>query len=127
VRDLAASLLAPYSDRVTISGAEILLPPAAAISLTLALHELATNALKYGALSVAAGQVQLSWQASETSLDLVWQERGGPPVEPPSRQGFGTRMIARGFAAERDGAAAIRFEPAGVRAELSIRHAPADV
>jgi two-component sensor histidine kinase len=70
--------------------------------------------VKYGALSVPEGRVTLSWTAEDGRLNLVWQERGGPPVSPPARRGFGTRMIERGLAAELAGTAQIDFRANGV-------------
>ena len=84
----------------------------------MALHELATNAMKYGALSTSDGRVRVAWTlASEPGaprLDLTWTERDGPPVSPPTRRGFGSRLIERGLAAELSGAATIDFQPEGV-------------
>jgi two-component sensor histidine kinase len=82
--------------------------------LTMALHELATNAIKYGALSVAGGGVEIRWRRNaEGGLTLDWRESGGPPVHPPTRSGFG-RMVIENAAGSR-GSVVHRFEPAGVR------------
>ncbi|WP_409567638.1 sensor histidine kinase [Methylobacterium sp. J-030] len=88
--------------RVTLDGPDLRLPPEGALALTMILHELCTNAVKHGALSVPGGRVALAWTL-ETSpggraLRMTWRERGGPPVVPPSRTGFGTRLLERGFA-----------------------------
>ena len=83
--------------------------------MALIFHELATNAVKYGALSAEAGRVDLSWtldRATET-LTLTWAESGGPPVAPPTRKGFGTRLIERGLRGELRGSAAMTYAPAG--------------
>lgn len=86
-------------ERFATSGPEVALGPKAALGLTLILHELATNAVKYGALSTAAGRVTLGWRIheieGETQFRLRWQESGGPPVQPPTRRGFGSRLIER--------------------------------
>ena len=104
--------------RFDLSGPAIRLSPRTALSLSMALHELATNALKYGALSTPEGKVRIAWGlAPETGaarLDLTWTERGGPPVSAPTRRGFGSRLIERGLAAELSGSAAIDFHPDGV-------------
>ena len=84
----------------------------------MALHELATNAMKYGALSTAEGRIRVVWdlapEPGAARLDLTWTERGGPPVKPPTERGFGSRLIERGLAAELSGSAAIDFQPDGV-------------
>jgi PAS domain S-box-containing protein len=106
------------SARFELSGPSIRLSPKTALSLSMALHELATNAVKYGALSTQDGRIQIAWDlAPETGaprLDLTWTERDGPPVKPPERRGFGSRLIERGLAAELAGAAVIDFQPDGV-------------
>ena len=81
-------------------------------------HELATNAVKYGALSNETGEVHLSWLVDHTQkpphLLLRWEEKGGPAVEPPSRKGFGSRLIERSLAQDLDGEARIEYAPTGV-------------
>ena len=108
--------------RFGLSGPSIRLSPKTALSLSMALHELATNAVKYGALSVEAGRIEITWGlAPETGvrrLDLTWTERGGPPVKPPEQRGFGSRLIERGLAAELAGAAVINFQPEGVVCQI---------
>lgn len=104
--------------RFDLSGPSIRLSPRTALSLSMALHELATNAVKYGALSVLEGRIAIAWSfapgSGDQRLDLVWTERGGPTVKPPSSRGFGSRLIERGLAAELSGEASIQFEPSGV-------------
>ena len=83
----------------------------------MALQELATNASKYGALSSQWGEVHLTWSvdaATPPRLHLLWEERGGPPVTPPTVRGFGTRLIERSLAHDLDGGASIEFAPTGV-------------
>jgi PAS domain S-box-containing protein len=113
--------LAPYRSeraRFRIEGADLRLPPKTAVSLALAIHELATNAVKYGALSVPSGEVAIRWsqEPGDTGprLRFEWREQGGPPVAPPSRRGFGTRLIERSLAAEFEGEVKIDFAPGGV-------------
>jgi PAS domain S-box-containing protein len=109
--------VAPHSGcagRFAIAGPDVDLPPKAAVSLALTVHELSTNAVKYGALSVPGGRVEIGWTADGGRLRFVWRESGGPEVAEPSRRGFGTRMIERGLAAELDGTAAIEFRREGV-------------
>jgi len=104
--------------RFDLSGPSIRLSPKSALSLSMALHELATNAIKYGALSTPEGRVRVSWALAPdpgaARLDLTWTESGGPPVAPPAQRGFGSRLIERGLAAELSGSAAIDFQPDGV-------------
>ena len=123
LRELLEQTAAPYAqlDGVTpivASGPQVYLPPKVSIALALAFHELATNAAKYGALSVEGGQVQVAWtqQPMETGsrLSLQWREVGGPPVSPPSRNGFGTRLIERGLSAELGGEVRLDFRPDGL-------------
>jgi two-component sensor histidine kinase len=87
----------------------------AALALAMALHELATNAAKYGALSGDRGEVALTWQAKADGqacrLELEWRERGGPAVAVPSRAGFGSRLLTQGLAADLAGAAELDFAP----------------
>jgi two-component sensor histidine kinase len=95
--------LAPYAGpigRVALNGLPIRLASAAAVSLSLAFHELATNAAKYGALSVPEGGVAVTWtrrraESGKQLLEIVWREHDGPLVQPPARRGFGSRLLAR--------------------------------
>jgi two-component sensor histidine kinase len=97
-------------------------PAHTVLSLSLALHELATNALKYGALSTGEGRVSLSWRLVEEDgvrrLHLQWAERGGPPVTTPSRKGFGSRLIERALAADIGGSVQLNFERSGVVCDI---------
>jgi PAS domain S-box-containing protein len=102
------------AERIVAEGPDIEIPPKTAVSLALALHELATNAAKYGALSVAPGHIEIRWRYEDGRLRLVWRESGGPLVEVPATRGFGTRMIERGLAADLGGAVKIDFRPEGV-------------
>lgn len=106
------------ADRFELSGPAVRLSPKTALSLSMALHELATNAMKYGALSTPEGRIRLAWdlapEPGAARLDLTWTERDGPPVAPPAERGFGSRLIERGLAAELSGSATIAFPPEGV-------------
>ncbi len=97
---------------------DIRLGPKAALALSLALHELCTNAAKYGALSAETGQARITWHvAGDGDAALFrfrWQESGGPPVKAPERKGFGSRLIERSLAGSFGGQAGIRYEAAGV-------------
>jgi PAS domain S-box-containing protein len=109
--------IAPHGGRAgrfSVDGPDVDLPPKAAVSLALAVHELSTNAVKYGALSQPGGSVAIGWSVEAGRLRLVWAESGGPEVAEPARRGFGTRMIERGLAAELDGSAVIEFRRGGL-------------
>ncbi|MGU3664892.1 sensor histidine kinase [Methylobacterium sp. A49B] len=101
--------------RITLAGPDLRLPPEGALALTMILHELCTNAVKHGALSVPGGRAALSWvretDAGAPTLRITWRERGGPPVAPPARSGFGTRLLERGLAGR--GTASLAYEAAG--------------
>jgi PAS domain S-box-containing protein len=125
--EVAERALRPFlgqvSERVRIEGPEVWLHPGAALNLALVFHELATNAVKYGALSVEAGRVALTWtfDEGEERLRMVWQESGGPPVSEPVRKGFGSRLIERGLRGELQGQAVVSFEPAGLICLMEAR------
>jgi PAS domain S-box-containing protein len=106
------------SSRIDWSGPRLRLVPRTAIAVAMALHELATNAVKYGALSAEGGRVELTWridgEPGEQRLRMRWREYGGPPVGPPTRRGFGSRLIEDGLSRELGGEVRILFEPDGV-------------
>lgn len=106
--------------RFRVSGPGTLIGPSAALSLGLMLHELGTNALKYGALSVPMGWVSIGWtiegEGPAATFQLDWQEQGGPAVTPPTRKGFGSRLIQRGLAG---GDVLLRYNDEGVHCTLS--------
>ena len=104
-------------DRYRISGPVLRLPARQSLSLSLALHELCTNAVKYGALSNDTGRVEVAWRldpADHGTIAFSWREIDGPPVSPPSRQGFGSRLITRVLAEDLNGEASMNFEPSGL-------------
>ncbi len=108
-------------DRVTCWGPAVKLDPQTAVALSLVLHELGTNANKYGALSASAGRVDLTWETEENGnvLKLRWQESGGPKVKPPVRRGFGTFIIEQSLSGL-DGAADLRFEAGGCACDMRL-------
>jgi two-component sensor histidine kinase len=121
--EVVGRTLAPYEGdgRAILTPAsppEVSLGPNAAVTLAMAFHELATNAAKYGALSAKGGQVEVDWRlldiGGRTLLEIAWAERGGPPVRPPSRRGFGTQFVQRALAREFDGAVSLQFAPTGL-------------
>ncbi len=100
LEDIVRTELASFSTRITIQGPRIVLSPSATQGFALIVHELATNAIKYGGLSNKAGKVKVTWSQvdmadQEPRLSFRWQERDGPPVEPPGRKGFGSRLLER--------------------------------
>ena len=105
----------PEDNRFRLEGPHFVLPPKAAIAVSLILHELATNAAKYGALSNAAGYVNLAWQTDGDRVRLQWMEHDGPPVTPPEREGFGTKVVSRAFGAEFAPEVNFDFQPEGLR------------
>jgi PAS domain S-box-containing protein len=109
--------LAPKQTRW--SGPELFLTPRAANALSLALHELAANALKFGALSVDSGRVDLRWsRQADGGIELVWTETGGPPVSAPEHQGFGSTLLGQVTGRELNGGTRVDFRPVGVQARL---------
>ncbi len=110
------------AERFELSGPAVRLSPKTALSLSMALHELATNAIKYGALRTPQGHVRIAWKTATgkgaARLNLTWTERDGPPVTPPAQRGFGSRLIERGLAAELAGSATIDFRPEGVVCQI---------
>jgi two-component sensor histidine kinase len=121
--EIVRSEMSPYGDRVQVEGASVMLQAGAAQGFALALHELATNAAKYGALSNATGRVHISWStlASNGSIRFIfrWQERGGPAVIPPTRKGFGSVVLEEAMSEHFDVPPRLDFSIAGVTYELS--------
>jgi len=108
-------------DRITIGGPEVILTPQVGLTLSLALHELGTNAMKYGALSNDGGRVDVTWSImphDPECVSIVWKESGGPAVVAPANRGFGSRLLEKALASELNGRVTIHFEPAGVRCEI---------
>lgn len=111
------------SHRVTLNGPPVALEPAAALSLGMIFHELATNAAKYGALSAPEGRVMVDWAVANQTrpvLTLTWREIGGPPVAPPERRGFGSRLIERNVRHDLAGAVKLDYANDGFSAEFSV-------
>lgn len=130
LRQLIQDTLAPYSfnHEIDIKGSRFMLTQEAGIALSLATHELATNAAKYGSLSTDGGSVQVQWgideSASEPRFELSWSERGGPPVKPPTRQGFGQKTLKRGVQSAFDGAVDLEYDPTGLRCRIVAPMSP---
>ncbi|MCF6371247.1 sensor histidine kinase [Rhizobium halophilum] len=123
--DIVAEALEPYADfseRFAVSGPEVSLAPRACLSFAMAIQELTTNAIKYGALSVPGGQVAVTWdvERSGSMLRFAWQESGGPSVTPPIRRGFGTRLLEGGLARDMNGSAILAFASDGLRCTFEV-------
>lgn len=123
VRQVVEGTLEPHADlaapdRLTITGPAVRLGAQQMLALSMALHELGTNAAKYGALSVATGRVEVVWSTLRREdgrwLHLEWRETGGPAVRPPTRRGFGSKLIERALRDALDGEVTLAFDPAGV-------------
>lgn len=132
LRSLLASELAGYQtreNRVTLVGPEVSLPSETAIPLGLAIHELTSNSAKFGALSASAGDLHVSWERTRRdegeALVFRWAEHGGPKVEPPEREGFGTRMLGRVLRIQLGAQVASDFHPDGFRIQLILPLGPA--
>jgi two-component sensor histidine kinase len=123
--DLVREELAPYldnaADRVTVNGPALLLRPAAAQSLAMVLHELATNAVKYGALSSPTGMLDVEWTRTPDLLQLNWAERGGPSVKQPGENGFGTKIIRASIERQLHGELVQDWNGAGLTCTIRIK------
>jgi PAS domain S-box-containing protein len=128
LRRVVAEALSAYStERVDITGPDISISPKAVVAIALIVHELATNAAKYGALSAESGKISVSWKlegSPDSLLRLLWSESGGPPVRPPSRRGFGSRLIEAMSSGQLNGRAELAYDESGLRCLIS---APLDV
>jgi two-component sensor histidine kinase len=120
--DIVAQALEAFSpNQVKISGPAIDISSKHTLGLSLALHELATNAAKYGALSCSEGCVRVHWQDQDGVLRLDWEESGGPPVAPPSRKGFGSRLLERILVRDLSGTIKLDYQPSGLRCGITAR------
>jgi len=128
LRDVLEAELAPYQSpgktNWTATGENLRLTPKMALAIGMAFHELATNAVKFGALSVPSGHIVIAWSEQQGDdghrLHLTWVERGGPTVTEPAQKGFGSRMIAEGLAYELDGDVQVDYHPEGVRCIINV-------
>jgi PAS domain S-box-containing protein len=124
LKRLADDELAPYrtgdADKIVASGPVVILQPAPAQTLALAIHELATNAAKYGALSSITGKVRLTWDLNSDGLELQWIEGGGPSVRAPATRGYGTRVVTTSVEGQLGGRATFEWRSEGLRCTLWI-------
>ncbi|USQ98247.1 PAS domain S-box protein [Caulobacter sp. RL271] len=127
VEEVVRQAVRPFIDngdtaRIMLAGPPLRVGPSAALALALALHELGTNAVKYGALSVPAGVVRIEWSwTASGQAQLLWRETGGPGVAPPAHRGFGARLLSGGLASDLGGRPELIFAPEGVEARLTLR------
>jgi PAS domain S-box-containing protein len=124
-RDVSSLCEPDASGRFVLEGPSCRLDPRRALALSMALHELCTNAVKHGALSSPRGQVRIAWNrrvdaGGRDVLELLWQESGGPAVSPPERKGFGSRLLERGLKRDLEGEVELAFEPSGVVFRVSM-------
>src|SRR5258708_2092277 len=129
LRELLSGSLAPYAgggfERIVLRGEDVILRPRAVLTLAMAVHELTTNAAKYGARSVPGGRIEINWQPERAKnghpvLRISWIEQGGPSVAEPAQRGFGSKLIEGSVAAELGGTARLGFEPQGLHSEIVI-------
>ncbi|WP_417308693.1 sensor histidine kinase [Devosia sp.] len=122
LRAMVSQALKPHQEngRITVEGPETMIPSQNALGVALAIHELATNATKYGALSNDTGRVRLSWAVdADSGFTMEWREQGGPPVAPPTRNGFGSQLMRRIVPSYFSGVGETRFAEDGLHYVLT--------
>lgn len=128
IRAALQPFLAENQARLVVDGPRLRLQEPTATGIALAVHELATNALKYGALSTPNGSVRLNWQLRNIDAGeqfaLEWREQNGPPANKPNREGFGTRLIRMAVSREKDGTVSVDFEPTGLTCRMTFLRTP---
>lgn len=130
LQDIVKAAMGPYltrgQEQIAIAGPSVTLRPRVALTLAMVFHELATNAAKYGALSCEGGRVEIAWSLdrdqpdSRPRLRMRWRERGGPPVAPPTRRGFGSKLIEASVGTELEGSAQLSYDPAGLSCVMQL-------
>jgi two-component sensor histidine kinase len=122
LRTLVMEELRPYWQRGNVEGPDLTLKPQSAQLIAMALHELTTNAVKYGALSVPTGSVRVEWlRTANGNVVLRWVETGGPPVEPPKHEGFGSRVLQRALSAQLSGETRFNWRAEGLACEIEMQ------
>ncbi len=133
LEEVVGCCLEPYddgSDRIALDGPVVFLPARDVPKLGLAIHELATNASKHGALSRSDGRIEVTWQletsetAAGSAVTILWREQNGPPVRTPERRGFGSRLLERGLADRPGSAVRLVFAPNGLECRIRLPLAP---
>ena len=127
LRDVVTGTLAPFGvregDRLSLAGPTLRLTPQATLALTMVLHELGTNAVKYGALADLNGSVEIRWQLTHTTSPLFrfeWLEHGGPPVVAPEKSGFGTRLVQAALSSEFNAKVSLTYPPTGAAMSFEV-------
>jgi two-component sensor histidine kinase len=116
LREVVLQAVEPFAPaRFEVAGDAMHVAPKQALALSMAIHELATNAVKHGALAVTLGRVKITWREEDGQLRFSWREIGGPPVNPPARRGFGTRLLERAIAHDLAGFTRLDYAPGGVQ------------
>jgi chemotaxis family two-component system sensor kinase Cph1 len=118
---VARALEAFTPGQVTMFGSDLEPSAKHALALSLALHELATNATKYGALSRPEGRVSVQWTVEDEALLLDWEESGGPPVVPPTHKGFGSRLLEEVVVHDLGGKIELEYDASGVRCRITAK------
>lgn len=130
LRQIVEGSVRPYlggENPLSITGPDLRVSPKPAVVMALAFHELAINALKYGALSAPGGAVSVAWRAgADGRLSIAWTESGGPPVTPPTRRGFGSRIIELALAAELTGQVRVDYRAEGLACAIEAPLAALD-
>ena len=125
VPEIVEKILRPFWDdvqgRIQVNGPHISIPSGTAVSLGMALHELCTNAVKYGALSGERGTASLQWHPTSEGIIVDWREKDGPVVVPPSQGGFGTKLLTRGLFDDGTGRVELNFNSTGVHCRITVR------
>jgi two-component sensor histidine kinase len=125
IHDVVNRAISPHHDpannRFRTEGPSFSLPPPAVVALTLVIHELATNAAKYGSLSDLEGYVSIAWSVDNGRITLDWSEHGGPPVSPPAKEGFGTKVISRAFPPDYQPDVVFDYRPKGLRFAVAFK------
>ena len=125
IQRIVDALLAVHGQRIDIAGPDVQLGPRSTVALSLVLHELATNAVKYGALSNSTGRVSLHWDLEANDLRMYWRESGGPAVVVPAQLGFGSRLIDMGLSGT--GRVERRYPASGVEVDLRVARGDLDM
>jgi len=128
LKEIVEKALMPFNDeasdggtsRLTTQGPDLQMRPQVSLAIAMALHELASNAVRHGAWSAPPGKVAVSWAVAGGRLRLEWRELGGPTVEPPTRRGFGTRLLQSGLARELDGQVRLDYPASGVTCTIDV-------
>jgi len=124
LHEVIGSALKPHDSgakRFAVDGPLLRVGPKSAVALSMAVHELCTNAIKYGSLSCKAGRVDVTWAIEDGELHFVWREQGGPEVQRPTHKGFGSRMIEGALALQLSANVTIDYQPAGVVCSIAAR------